>query len=242
MKVALMQPYFFPYIGYFQLIHAVDEFVIFDQAQYMRRGWMNRNRILNGQKETAYFHITVEKAPRETKIKHILINHSINWKEKLFQQLNYYHKAPNYAFVMDFLNESLDFHMTSLSEVNTFLLKRVCELLAIDTKITVLSKEFPMITGANEADEWGIQVAKALNATTYINAIGGIELYNQQKYVANNLKIQFIKSNLKSYEQYDHVFTSGLSILDVMMFNDLVEIKMMLDSYELIGKAGVSVE
>lgn len=242
MRVALMQPYFFPYLGYFQLIHAVDEFVIFDQAQYIRRGWINRNRILNAQKESIYIHIPVEKAPRETKIKHILINHSSNWKENIFYQLHYYHKAPNYAFVMDFLDECFDSGMTSISELNTILLKKVCELLAIDTKITVLSKEFPMITEATEADEWGIQVAKALKATTYINAIGGIDFYNEQKYCANNLAIQFIQPNLKSYKQYNHIFIPGLSIIDVLMFNDLNEIKMMLDSYELIGKAGVSVK
>lgn len=237
-----MQPYFFPYLGYFQLIHAVDEFVIFDQAQYIRRGWINRNRILNAQKESIYIHIPVEKAPRETKIKHILINDSSNWKENIFHQLNYYHKAPNYAFVMDFLDECFNSHMTSISETNTILLKRVCELLAIDTKITVLSKEFPMITEANEADEWGIEVSKALNATTYINAIGGIDFYNEQKYGASNLEIQFIQPNLKSYKQYNHIFIPGLSIIDVLMFNDFNEIKMMLDSYELIGKSGVSVK
>ena len=237
-----MQPYFFPYLGYFQLIHAVDEFVIFDQAQFIRRGWINRNRILNAQKESIYINIPVEKAPRDTKIKHILMNDSSNWKEKIVNQLNYYHKAPNYTFVINFLNECLNFHMTSLSEFNTILLKKVCELFAIDTKITVLSKEFPMITEANEADEWGIEVSKALNATTYINAIGGIEFYNEQKYAENNLEIRFIKPNLKSYKQYDDPFIPNLSIIDVMMFNDLDEIKMMLNSYELIGKAGVSVK
>ena len=107
MKVALMQPYFFPYIGYFQLIRAVDEFVIFDKAQYIRRGWINRNRILNAQKESVYINIPVHKAPIETQIKDIVINNNINWKENIFRQLNYYCKAPNYDFVIGFLNESL---------------------------------------------------------------------------------------------------------------------------------------
>jgi len=234
MRVALMQPYFFPYIGYFQLIQAVDEFVIFDNAQYIRRGWMNRNRILNVQKEAVYIHLPVKKAHRETKIKEIVINHDSSWKEKIFNQLNYYNKATNYVFVMDFLNECLNINNSNLSTFNTILLKKICNLLEIDTNITVLSEEFPMINEANVADEWGIKVAKALGATTYINAIGGIEFYDQQKYNANNLEIQFIKPVLKPYKQFNNIFIPGLSIIDVMMFNDLEEIKEMLEIHELI--------
>lgn len=234
MRVALMQPYFCPYIGYFQLIQAVDEFVIFDNAQYIRRGWMNRNRILNAQKEIAYINIPVHKAHRETKIKDIVINHDSNWKEKIYHQLNYYRKAPNYAFVMDFLNECLNINNSRLSQFNTIVLKRICDLLEINTKITVLSEELPKINEANAADEWGIKVAKTLNATTYINANGGIEFYNQQKYNANNLDIQFIKPVLKPYKQFNDIFIPGLSIIDVMMFNNPEEIKEMLEIYELI--------
>ncbi|MER2000458.1 MAG: WbqC family protein, partial [Lysinibacillus sp.] len=209
MRVALMQPYFFPYIGYFQLIKAVDEFVIFDNAQYIRRGWMNRNRILNAQKETVYISVPVQKAHRETKIKDIVINHNSNWQDTIYRQLNYYHKAPHYAFVMGFLSDCLSIKEPSLSEFNTILLKRVCNLLEIDTKITVLSEEFPMINEANAADEWGIKVAKAMNATTYINAIGGMEFYDQQKYQANGLDIQFIKTELQPYKQFHDIFVPG---------------------------------
>ena len=234
MKVALMQPYFLPYIGYFQLIHAVDEFVVFDNVQYIRRGWMNRNRILNAQKETVYISIPVQKAHRETKIKDIVINNNSNWKETIYHQLNYYRKAPNYAFVMDFLNECLSNYQPSLSEFNTILLKKVCKLLEINTNITVFSEKFPMINEANAADEWGVKVAKALNATTYINALGGIEFYDQQKYKENSLDIQFIKTELKPYKQFHDIFIPGLSIVDVMMFNQPEEIKDMLEIHELI--------
>ncbi|WP_332648199.1 WbqC family protein [Lysinibacillus sp. 54212] len=234
MKVALMQPYFFPYIGYFQLIHAVNEFIIFDNAQYIRRGWMNRNRILNGHKESIYINVPVQKAPRETKIKDIVINNELDWKANLFQQINYYRKAPNYAFVSDFLDECLYKNTSSLSQFNAILLKKVCNLLEIDTKITILSEKLPMISVANAADEWGVEVCKALNATTYINAIGGIEFYNQQKYLENNIEIQFIKPVLKPYKQFNQIFIPGLSIIDVMMFNHTQEIKEMLEIHELI--------
>ena len=233
MKIALMQPYFFPYIGYFQLIHAVDEFIIFDNAQYIRRGWINRNRVLNEHKESVYINIPIQKAPRETKIKDIVIDNS-NWEEIIYCQLNYYRKAPNYVFVMDFLKDCFNRHIPNLSELNTSLLKKVCHLIGIDTKITVLSERFPMLNEMNEADDWGIEVTNALNATTYINAIGGMEFYNQQKYRANGLDIQFIKTDLKPYKQLHDVFVPGLSIIDVMMFNQPEEIKEMLEIHELI--------
>src|ERR1700750_1615028 len=100
MKIALMQPYFFPYLGYYQLVKSVDEFVIFDQAQYVRRTWMNRNRILNNHKEFSFLIVPVTKAPRETKIKDIKIDYESNWKERIFDQLRCYKKAPNYQTVI----------------------------------------------------------------------------------------------------------------------------------------------
>lgn len=234
MKVALMQPYFFPYTGYFQLIHAVDEFVVFDSAQYIRRGWINRNRILNAQKETTYINIPIHKAPLETRIKDIQINNSIDWRAIIFNQLNHYRKAPNYDFATGFLYESLNINTCTLSEFNIHLLREICSLLEIKTNITVLSEQFPTIHEAYAADEWGIKVAKALNASTYINAIGGKNLYSQQKYKANKLDLQFINPVLKPYKQFNDNFISGLSILDVMMFNNLEEIKEMLEIHELI--------
>ncbi|MER1956096.1 MAG: WbqC family protein [Solibacillus sp.] len=234
MNVALMQPYFFPYLGYFQLIHAVDEFVVFDQAQYIRRGWINRNRLLNPHKESVYINVPVHKAPRETKIKDILINHTSSWKDTIFQQLSYYRKAPNYAFVLDFMTDCLASDAVYLSELNTSVLKKVCVLLEIDTKITVLSERLPLLTEMDAADDWGIAVSKALHATTYINAIGGMDFYDQQKYHANDLAIQFIKTELKPYQQFHNEFVPGLSIIDVLMFNEPEQVKQMLEIHELI--------
>ncbi|MGE7020273.1 WbqC family protein [Solibacillus cecembensis] len=234
-KVALMQPYFFPYLGYFQLIHAVDEFIVFDQAQYIRRGWMNRNRILNAQKDSVFINVPVIKAPRDTKIKDITINNTMNWQEEIFHQLSYYKNAPYYKNVLEFLNECLINNSGNLSEFNTSLLRETCALLNIETNITILSQRFPNIDRADAADEWGIIVSKALNATEYINAIGGKEFYSQQKYKENGLEIKFINPILTPYEQYKNNFTPGLSIIDVMMFNDINNIKDMLETREVIG-------
>ncbi|MFJ7735123.1 WbqC family protein [Lysinibacillus sp. NPDC097287] len=235
MRVALMQPYFFPYLGYYQLINSVDEFVIFDNAQFVRRSWMNRNRILNEHKERSFITVPVCKAPRETKIKDIIIDNHTNWQDKIFNQLLYYKNAPYYNNVLDFLNECFTNRNSNLSEFNTLLLRKTCALLGIDTNITILSQRFSDIDSANAADEWGIEVSKALNATVYINAIGGKEFYNQQKYQDNGLSIKFINPILTPYEQLKNNFIPGLSIIDVMMFNDKNNIKNMLEIQELIG-------
>ncbi|MGE7947221.1 WbqC family protein [Lysinibacillus sp. NPDC093688] len=230
MRVALMQPYFFPYLGYFQLINSVDEFVIFDNAQHVRRSWISRNRILNEHKESVFINVPISKSPRETKIKDILINNNINWQEKLFDQLIYYKQAPYFNYVLDFLNDCLsNSNHNNLSEFNTILLRKTCSLLCIKTDITILSKKFPAIESANSADEWGIKVSKALNATTYINAIGGKDFYNQEKYRDNGISIYFIKPSLSPYKQFGKQFIPGLSIIDVMMFNDINKIKDMLE-------------
>lgn len=236
MKIALMQPYFFPYIGYFQLIKSVDEFIIFDNAQYIRRSWMNRNRILNEHKESAFINVPVIKAPRETKIKDIQINNDISWQEKMMaNQLSYYKNAPNYPFVMKFVEECLTIEENSLCVLNTKLLMKICSLLDIRTEISILSKKFSEIDTASAADEWGVKTSIASNASTYINAIGGMEFYNQQKYLEKGIEIKFLNSKIPTYTQFEKNFVPGLSIIDILMFNDLASISRMLDNYELVS-------
>ncbi|WP_323645048.1 WbqC family protein [Lysinibacillus xylanilyticus] len=234
MRIALMQPYFFPYLGYFQLIHSVDEFVIFDNAQYTRRSWINRNRLLSEHGKSIYFNVPVCKAPRETKINDIVINNNLNWQEKILNQLIFYKHAPYFMNVMEFVTDCLTNSNSNLSQFITLILRKTCALLSIETSITILSQKFPTIIEANAADEWGIKVSRALNATTYINAIGGKDFYNQQKYIDNDLDIQFIQPILTPYKQYSDDFMPGLSIIDVLMFNDISKIKEMLDIHELV--------
>lgn len=236
MKVALMQPYFFPYIGYFQLINEVDEFVIFDNAQYIRRSWITRNRLLNAHKESTFINVPVCKEAMGTKIKDIRINNDIQWQNKIFQQLLYYKNAPYYQYVKDFLSDCFTVNDSDyVSQFNTRSLKMICDLLKIDTKITVLSEKFPAIDTADEADEWGIKVSKALNASTYINAIGGKEFYNPEKYLNNGIDIQFVEPVLLAYKQFKPLFVPGLSIIDVMMFNEIEKIREMLQLYLLVN-------
>lgn len=235
MKIALMQPYFFPYIGYFQLIKSVDQFIIFDNAQYVKRSWMNRNRILNEHKESVFINIPVNRVPRETKIKEIQINNKLNWQRTILNQLLIYKKAPNYSEVMKLVEECISKSVESLSLFNTNILKAICSVLEIETYIAFLSEQFPGINSSNESDEWGLQVSLASHATSYINAIGGKEFYNPKKYLDNNIEIKFIKSNRITYNQFGKNFVSNLSIIDILMFNSQKNILDMLNNYELIN-------
>ncbi|PYF06061.1 WbqC-like protein [Ureibacillus chungkukjangi] len=164
-----------------------------------------------------------------------MINNDLDWKEKILNQCFYYKNAPNYMVVRELLEESFAQSETNLSDFNTRLIKMICSYLGIDTNIMLFSENFPHIDNASESDDWGLHVSMDSNATRYINGIGGIEFYNQQKYLDEGIDIKFIQSKLTPYNQFDKNFVPGLSIIDIMMFNDLSTITEMLDQYELIS-------
>lgn len=235
LKLALMQPYFFPYIGYFMLIKHSDKFIIFDTAQFIRRGWINRNRVLKLNGEPVYINALIHKAPIKTEIKQIKLNYKEDWKSKILAQLEIYKKtAPYYKEVINFLKGCFEYETDSLSDLNCYTLKETSKYLNIKCDIEILSEMSLEIDPVNESDEWGLNVSKAMNAKEYLNAPGGISFYDRDKYTANGISIKFIKPNLKPYNQKTREFVPGLSIIDVMMFNSIEEINIMLDNYEVI--------
>jgi len=228
-----MQPYFFPYIGYFQLINAVDTFVIYDKIEYSKKGWINRNRILfNGNDE--YFTIPLKRDSDYLNInqRYIADNYIIESKKILNKINETYRKAPfykeTYSLIKDcFLN----------NEKNLFLfifnsLLKLLNFLDIKTKI-IVSSEFESNTelkGENRV----ISICKQLNANHYINPIGGLELYSKNNFLEHKIILNFIKSRPLTYKQFDNVYVPSLSIIDVMMFNSKTEIKTLLTAYDLI--------
>lgn len=233
MKLALMQPYFFPYIGYFMLIAHSDKFIAFDTVQFEKGGWMNRNRILKVNGGFSYINAQIQKSHIQTAIKDIKLSNSHDWRQKILHQLEVYKKAPFYSQVMDFLRDCFSFETDSLSELNIYLLKRVCDYLDIDHDIEVFSEMDIEIEDAEEPDEWGLNISKAIRASEYINAPGGATFYSREKYEEAGITLQFIEANLSPYDQNGEVFEPGLSIIDVMMFNSKSDIDKMLDDYRL---------
>ncbi len=235
MKLAIMQPYFMPYIGYFSLINAVDEFFLFDTPQFIRHGWIERNRILNQNGEPIYVKIPIRKHSRDTSIKDIIVNNSENWKDKILAQLvSYKRKAPHYRNVISLMREIFEFNSDSIVEINFHSLKLVCAYLEIATPIKIWSEMNMEIEKVKAPDEWALNICKAYYADTYYNPISGISFFDRTKYEQAGIKIKFLEPIPLTYNQRMNSFIPFLSIIDVMMFNTIEEIKKLLVKYTLI--------
>ncbi len=237
MKLAIMQPYFFPYIGYFSLIKHTDEFILFDTAQYIRHGWIDRNRILKQTNDWQYINVPLTKHSLETKIKDVKINNQENWKEKIFKQLLHYKKkSPFYNETINVLSQGLQIETDSIVELNANTLRCVCEYLGINFNYKIYSEMDLKIQKVNAPDEWALNICKAIgNVEEYWNPPGGMEFFDRSKYEDAGVKLYFQKVNIKPYPQRrgpENIIT-GLSMLDVMMFNSIEDINKMLDNFIL---------
>ncbi|WP_343347623.1 WbqC family protein [Terrisporobacter petrolearius] len=237
MKVGIMQPYFFPYLGYFQLINYVDKWIFFDDVQYIRRGWINRNRILHPKEGWQYVILPVRKHIRSDFIKDIKINNSENWREKLLGQLGHYKKiAPYYNETIEIINKVIYLNTESITELNVYIIKAICEYLDIQFEYEISSNCNFDYSNVNDSGEWALRISEQIGATEYINPPGGIELFDIRKFDNSNIRLKFLKMNKISYYQKRKNFEEGLSIIDVMMFNSKEQIKEMLKLYEVYSK------
>ena len=237
MKLGIMQPYFFPYLGYFALIKYTDKWIVFDNVQYIERGWINRNRIINPTKpEDMYISIPLENHHREVLIKDVLVSNNENYKDKILAQIwGAYKKRGNYFnSVYKIVEEVLSLNTRNLTELNIYALKMITEYLNIPFNYEVFSKMNLNIDKVHTPDEWALNISKSLNADTYVNPPGGMNLFDKEKFEKNNINLEFLKVNLKPYNQKKAFFIDGLSIIDVMMFNSVKEINQMLDDYVIL--------
>ena len=143
MKLAIMQPYFLPYLGYFSLIKHTEEFILLDSVQFIRHGWIERNRILKPSEGCQYINVPLQKHSRETLIKDIIINNSTEWKRKILSQLEHYKTASYYKTVLSLLSDIFEDEYTSIVDLNFRSLKTVCDYLGIKASIKVFSNMIP---------------------------------------------------------------------------------------------------
>jgi WbqC-like protein family len=232
MKIGIMQPYIFPYIGYFQLINAVDKFVIYDDVNFINKGWINRNRILNNGKDSL-FSIPLKEASQNKLINEIDVNWDSAWKSKFLKTIEQsYKKAPFYQEVLTLLEQTLQIDNEPISKAIENNLRLICHYLNIHTEIVSSSSIYQ--NTHLKAQERILDICLQEKATQYINPIGGLELYDKDFFKAKNIKMNFIQSNPIEYKQYKNEFVPWLSMVDVLMFNSKEQIKEFLDNYELV--------
>lgn len=215
MKLAIMQPYFVPYIGYFQLMAAVDRFVLFDDVSFINRGWINRNRILVGGREHLMT-IPLRGASQNQLINQIALDDDLSWRGKLLKTIEQsYRKAPFYAETMPLVKDMLSCPETMLAPWLRYSLTAVHAWLELPCQIVASSAQYENqdYKGARRI----LDICRQEQASVYVNAPGGKDLYAPADFAALGMQLRFLQPRLAEYDQGGPAFMPGLSIIDVLM-------------------------
>lgn len=222
-----MQPYFLPYIGYFQLIAASDLFIVYDNIKYTKKGWINRNRLLlNG--ADSYFTLPLKSAPDSMNVVDRELAPDFNRGRMLNQFAGAYAKAPHYRETMELLEQIIRYPEDNLFGYIDHSIRAVCERLGIKTMIQISSRLD--IDHQLKGQDKVVALCLRAGANEYLNPIGGVELYSQDHFQSNGVALKFLKSRPFEYEQFSGTFVPWLSIVDVMMFNSVDKIKSLIAS------------
>lgn len=226
-----MQPYFFPYIGYFQLIKSVDKFIIYDNIKYTKKGWINRNRMLqNGQ--GVVFSLPLKSDSDSLDICERELAKDFNRDKLLNQFKGAYRCATYFEQIFPLIERIVRYEDNNLFRFLHNSIVTTCKHLAIDTDI-IVSSEVSIDHDLKNQDKV-LALCQALSASTYVNAIGGMELYSKEAFLDKGFELKFIKSKPFEYAQFDAEFVPWLSIIDVMMFNSAKTIQEHIFGFDLI--------
>ncbi|GAB3783494.1 WbqC family protein [Spirosoma horti] len=233
MTIAIMQPYFLPYIGYMQLMDAVDTFILYDDVSFINRGWINRNRLLiNGQEHL--FTIPLKDASQNKRINEVHLADDPKWRSKLLKTIEQgYRKAPCYQQVMPLTEKIINFSTDSIADLVYFSLVELNQYLGITTRLVASSSIYA--NADLKAQERILDICRQEKATRYINPIGGTDLYDKPTFEESGINLHFIKAKPVQYPQFGRSdFVPWLSILDALMFNDIASVRELLGKYELV--------
>ncbi len=222
MKTAIMQPYFFPYIGYLQLVACADHFVLLDDVQYIRHGWINRNRMLKPGGGWQYITVPLQSHGRDILIRDVMCKNGRDWKDLILRQIEHYRKrAPFYESTRRVIEEGLAAEERSVCLLNRRCLESVCRYLHLSTPISVSSEMKLDYAGVSGAGDWALEISKQLGADTYINPVNGRDLFDPATYAKAGITLHFQSHPSFTYSQRNPApFEADLSILDVMMWNE----------------------
>ena len=231
MKLGIMQPYFFPYIGYFQLIAAVDTFIVYDNIKYTKKGWINRNRMLQNGKDVM-FSLPLKGASDTLTICEREISVAFKCDKLLNQIKGAYRSAPYFKQCIPLVEQIVRYDERNLFRFLHHSIISICNHLGIETKIRISSSVG--IDHSLKSQEKVLALCKGIATDTYINPIGGMDLYSKNDFLGKGVELRFIKSKPFEYPQFGEEFVPWLSIVDVLMFNPLQDVQNALGKYELI--------
>lgn len=231
MILGAMQPYFFPYLGYFDLINRSDRWIVFDTPQYMREGWVNRNRILHSHEGWQYIIVPLKKHSRDTPINQVEAVDFPDWRRKIVNQFTHYRgRAPYYRETVALLEDCLAGQESNLSRLNVRCLGKVCGYLGIRWEPEIFSEMHLSLGLVEESADWALRMAEAVGATEYLNPPGGAALYDAERFARHGIRLCIQENFNFEYECGAYAYIAKLSVLDVLMWVRPAEIKTHLDS------------
>jgi len=232
MKLAIMQPYFLPYIGYYQLIAAVDVFILYDNIKYTKKGWINRNRLLRNGKD-AIFSLPLKSDSDYLNICERELSSNFDRKKLRNQFRDAYHRAPYFKQIFPLVEDILQYENVNLFEYLRYAIVKTCAHLGITTEIRN-SSDIAIDHKLMNQDKV-LALCKAVNAKTYVNAMGGVTLYSNEAFFKMGIDLKFIQPISFYYPQFGDTFIPWLSIIDIMMFNSAEHVQICISNkYQLI--------
>jgi hypothetical protein len=230
-KLGIMQPYLFPYIGYYQLMHAVDRFVVADDVTFIKQGWINRNRLLiNG--SAAYFTVPLRRHAADTLIRDVEIDDGQRWRATLLKTVaNFYRRAPSFDRVYPLVERVIAGPFTQIADMARASLREVCDYLGVPVSIIESSAVYgnAHLRGQDRV----IDTCRAERASDYVNAIGGQALYSREAFLDHGIRLYFVSTGPIEYRQFTMPFVPALSVIDLLMFNPPEGARELLTRYEL---------
>jgi hypothetical protein len=249
-KLAVMQPYFFPYIGYFQLIAAVDVFLLYDHVDYIKRGWINRNRFLEINRDPVYFGFEVGHVHPESLIRDVHIKFGDQERRKLLKEIYHnYRRAQFFDETYPVIDNALSGSATTISQINGYSLSVIAQHLEITTKILNgykdaerIERELQELPEDREATNAQpdrktqriLNICKEFQSRHYINPIGGMQIYSAEMFQKYGIRLNFVQTMPFSYTQLANQFHENLSIIDVLMNCGKEKTQLLLKKYILL--------
>lgn len=232
MRLAIMQPYFFPYIGYFQLIAAVDQFIVYDNIKYTKKGWINRNRMLQNGRDSM-FSLPLKSGSDYLDVCERELAADFNRDKFLNQLSGAYRRAPYFPQTFPLIEQVVQYEDMNLFRFLHHSIVKTCQYLGIKTEIKISSGI--AIDPELKNQDKVLALCAAVGANVYVNAIGGMELYCRDAFQTKGVELKFIQSKPFEYAQFGNEFVPWLSIVDVMMFNPLCTIQSLISTnYQLV--------